>query len=556
MDVDAISPIKRTPIISADDFVERFANRLITQSFLNEDFDLSNDLSDVTDKENLIEIDIQNFDNPRINGLVKTFKVYDPGKVLMRNGDFALNASTSVRNGNVTARKAGSGTCTVGIYECKGKKVCFKHWPEAPTVEIGSGRTYRAANRIYQEMQLPGSEVILMGGQVFLVSEFIEGKSLREILQEISERPTEASQYTFNLDRFQRVTMACIITLPEDCCPQNIIVRKIPGSAEYEPVLIDSERSFGQAVTKTVWHPVLGWIQTRVHCSLFCFHEMLGQPISEGNYSWVIDDRLVREAHDVTFELDVIDRCHMTFLKRIALLKKAVSNEEEILEEIKASHKHLKPKEIELINEKLALYKNLILYKKVVDKKVEWKVTMLGIPNQSIEVLKGIPTRFGKIIKLLRKSKSKGTYLSLKEVIIKIEPKIAELYKFNKDDSWLKSLCCCNPNAIQPEPTSEPELIKVLHRINEIEPHRFCGSTPPSANVALLTYFASTPISNTAENPAIKQLRSEFKKLEDKLKEEKIEPAQVAIKALDLIIFSLSSFPFHNSHCLQLFPRQ
>ena len=74
-----------------------------------------------------------------------------------------------------------------------------------------------------------------MNGQVFLVSEFMDGKPLSEVFKSLDQsseidsriHSDQANSYKFNLENFQRLAIFSFVTVPEDSRPQNYLVRKI-----------------------------------------------------------------------------------------------------------------------------------------------------------------------------------------------------------------------------------------------------------------------------------------------------------------------------------------
>lgn len=108
----------------------------------------------------------------------------------------------------------------------------------------------------------------------------MEGESLDEIFKKVAQDPNYGSHWIFNLERFQKLAIFSLLANPEDCRPQNCLVRKMKDSDEYEFVLIDNDRTFGKEFA-AYEHPVKGTINTRVHCALFLFHEMIKQNFDE-----------------------------------------------------------------------------------------------------------------------------------------------------------------------------------------------------------------------------------------------------------------------------------
>ena len=119
-------------------------------------------------------------------------------------------------------------------------------------------------------MPIPLSEVLIINGRVFLVSQFVEGETLEKVLLEVQKGNNEYLEYKFDVERFQKLAIFCFLINPEDCRPQNCIVRKCKDSDKWQLVLIDNERAFCQEVVTD--H---GSQKTRVHCVLFCFDALL-----------------------------------------------------------------------------------------------------------------------------------------------------------------------------------------------------------------------------------------------------------------------------------------
>lgn len=201
--------------------------------------------------------------------------------------------------------KASEGTRPVGIYNYKGRKSCLKLCPEAPGVEVATRRFYEAFIS-YEDVPIPRSQVILMNGQCFLASEFIDGRPLRSFLE---SRQSEPDQYVLETASFQRLVIFCMMINPEDCRLENCLVRKKPNGL-YEIVLIDNERSLGKEF-------VYGEVATRVHCVLFCFYNMLLQPVD-------IQLHAIEAGEDARLRLSSIDDEH---LYQLALCKQCRKGE-------------------------------------------------------------------------------------------------------------------------------------------------------------------------------------------------------------------------------------
>jgi len=215
--------------------------------------------------------------NDGINS-VRAQHVYDPEQLLFKSKIFRpdfLSKGEELLNEHkgIKITRANGGTRVVGIYEYNGHKLCFKQWPEAPWIEKAAYLLYRGL--FSSTPSLPKSEVILINGQVFLVSKYIDGEPLEIFLEKAKNNSRD---FILNEESFQRLVIFCLLTNPEDCRLQNCLVRQIENSQEYEIVLIDNERSFGRAFTDEILQEDRK-ISTRVHCVLFCFYEMLQREI-------------------------------------------------------------------------------------------------------------------------------------------------------------------------------------------------------------------------------------------------------------------------------------
>jgi hypothetical protein len=201
-------------------------------------------------------------------GNVKSQVIVDPEYILMRDGDFKPSAIDTVSKFGIEMHKANSGTRTVGICRANGNnKFCFKQWPEAPGIEMAARQFFEMFMPDGEDVPIPRSVTIAINGQVFLVSEFIEGVPLRDFLNLIKD---DDPCHFFDELSFQRLILFCMITNPEDCRLENCLVRK-KSNGNYEIVLIDNERSFGREIVQS-------GVETRVHCVPFCFYSMLNRP--------------------------------------------------------------------------------------------------------------------------------------------------------------------------------------------------------------------------------------------------------------------------------------
>lgn len=207
-------------------------------------------------------------------GSVKMYKIYDP-LVPITDSKGTQIFTHQLMNGRkfVPQDKASKGTRTVGFYSIDGRKrLCFKQWPEAPGHEIAVRLLYGfffPEDR--KSIPLPASEVILMNNQIFLVSEFIEGENLEQVLKDM--RTSRKNQRSFNLEKLQKLFLFCLLTNQEDCRPQNCIMRRSETNDD-ELVLVDTERCLVEEFI-TYEDPEKGIVETRPHCFLFCFYELL-----------------------------------------------------------------------------------------------------------------------------------------------------------------------------------------------------------------------------------------------------------------------------------------
>ena len=442
-------------VIGVEDFLLEFSRRFQEKRRLREDFDLKPLNPPPT--EHLVTIHMEKFNGsghelPFSRRLlpgedsVRIFKVYDPDHIFFtEDGDFSLrNFEEGIDTNTVKVRKATGCTRTVGIYECRGNKICFKEWPEAPGVENAVYRMFSAAHSIqYREnLPIPASEGILMNGKVFLISEFMEGESLKSILTKVSENPDYASKYNFDLDKFQALVIFCLIIAPEDCRPENILVRPIKGSSKYEFALIDNERSFGEQIT--AFHDSgegLGLIRTRMHCALFCFHEMLKHKINEDTHRRITSQQF---ADDILLAVEEL-RAISVYLSALAA--------------------HVQDGYLEKSN--------------------------LAIPFGK-DAIRGMYERFGRF-----RTIASDRNRSLANIIVAASPEISRIYELDKLDKLDGPYIPPSSSILHLQ--SQPHaLTQVLKRLCRIDARRFSGPTPLSANVPLFVYFGSPLISPTA----------------------------------------------------------
>lgn len=199
------------------------------------------------------------------NNRPKEYKIYDPNHRLMHGQLFEPED------------KADGGTRVVGFYSLNGKrKLCFKKDPEDAVTELAVGDFYSVLfPRDRGNSPLPASDIILMNGQLFSISQFMEGENLGTILTETEKNPNRCKKYSFHLESFQRGALFCLLTNPEDCRPENCLVGKMPNSDMHRFLFIDNERNFCKQIVKDRD----GNMRTRVHCSLFCFRELLNKKV-------------------------------------------------------------------------------------------------------------------------------------------------------------------------------------------------------------------------------------------------------------------------------------
>ncbi len=441
-------------VISVEDFLDEFARRFHDKRLLSENFKIIPIRPAPTD--HLVTIHMEKFKGygPELflsrrllsgEDKIRTFKIYDPNHIFFtEDGNFALNNfEDGIDTDTVNVRKAKGGTRTVGIYECRGNKLCFKQWPEAPGCEVAFYRMYCAANssQYRENLPIPASEVILMNGQVFLVAEFMNGESLKSILTKVSEKRDYANRYVFDLDRFQALVIFCLIAAPEDCRPENILVRPIKDSDKCEFALIDNERSFGEQIT--VFHDSgEGLIRTRMHCALFCFHEMLRKKINEDTYRRITSQQFAEDIFRAVEGLRSISVYQAALAANIPDVYKGKSN--------------------------------------------------LAVPFGK-DAISGMYKRLERFTSTAS-DRSKG----LADIIVNVSPEIAHIYELDKRYISLSSILQTKP----PHHELVPELIKVLELLRKTDHRRFSGPTPLSAYVPLRVYFGS-PVASPTISPGV-----------------------------------------------------
>jgi len=252
-----------SPVLSVDIFLRRCAQRLgIYENPLPEPFFF---LPHNADKSKLISVRLKS-----IYGGIDHYRVYDPSHMLMNGQDF------------VPSDRASGGTRIVGFYSIDGRRrLCFKQHPEAPANDIA---TYKLYNMIFpeetEECPIPIAETILINDQVFLVSEFIEGETLDQVLKKVEADPSYGSDWIFDHSQIQKSALFSSFINPEDGRTQNYLFSPVPGNTKIRIYLLDHDRSLGSADAEYN-HPEMGKLKTRVHCALLCFHELLQGTISQ-----------------------------------------------------------------------------------------------------------------------------------------------------------------------------------------------------------------------------------------------------------------------------------
>lgn len=420
-------------------FLKKCADRLSIYNF--QEVQLS-PLPEKYDEKDIITVHWKGRD-----GNVETVQVYDPLHELMDDQKFDPQD------------KASGGTRTVGFYSIDGKKrLCFKQWPEAPWTE-------RATDLLYQKLfpntpSLPKSEVILMKGQVFLIFEYIEGEPLESFLEKAHGNPTA---FSLNMESFQRLAIFCLLTNPEDCRLQNCLVRKMGNSQEYQIVLIDNERNFGQTFIEEVLcgraffdKSILGKdldriipqgvgrfagikVGTRAHCVLFCFHEMLKEQLGSS-----VLEEIGRSTVDV-------------------ILARQFDAEDKYQKNLKG---FIDPRYVSRLTDGAGKTRETI--------GVEFRETILGnrLGSWFLErVFYGWP----RIIETVQAGKS------CEHVFIEVQPRLTELYGIQTTTAQTVKSSSTNTG-----------LEHVLERIKLIDAGRNGPKTPPSAWLPMRRYFRSS----------------------------------------------------------------
>jgi len=244
------------PTISVDDFLQRCATQLGIR--VDNPSKSAFFLPLGCDEEHIVTVKLPSLTHSES---VETFRVYDPNEKLMRGQIFS------------PSDKAEGGTRQVGFYSINGKRaLCAKKNPEAP----GQERAVEILNKLlFEENDLslvPKSMTISMSNEIFLISEYIEGETLEDAMNENSQNSHYMKDCKFNTKYFQQAILLSFLINPEDGRAQNYLIREIrPG--ECQLILIDNDRSLGEESVQFI-HPTEGLIETRVHCALLSFHEM------------------------------------------------------------------------------------------------------------------------------------------------------------------------------------------------------------------------------------------------------------------------------------------
>jgi len=259
-------------------------------------------------------------------GSISVYKVYDPQvkvydpQVPAYDSEGRQIFNSQLMNGQefVPQDKASGGTRVVGFYSIEGeRRLCFKHNPEAPGHEIAVRLLYKSLfPEDRKDLPLPASEVILMNDQIFLVSEFIKGENQEQILKKVDSNSNYGDQWNFNLKKIQKLVLFCLLTNPEDCRPQNCIIR-MKGNNEYEFILIDNERSLVEEFVEYD-DPQKGKVETRPHCFLFCFHELLTEPFDIETNDLILD-HLKKYEEEQLYQYVLYEECRKKGVKQAKL---------------------------------------------------------------------------------------------------------------------------------------------------------------------------------------------------------------------------------------------
>jgi hypothetical protein len=157
----------------------------------------------------------------------------------------------------------------------------------------------------------------------------MEGENLENVLLEVQKSNNEYLGYKFDIERFQRLAFFCFLINPEDCRPQNCLVRKCKDSNKYQFVLIDNERAFCQEIVKQ---------KTRVHCVLFCFEALMKQAITIP----LLKERSIGK--NVSFRHEIVDwinkcRKNSEYIQSLSMCitKSGQKNPKERVTDLKAS---------------------------------------------------------------------------------------------------------------------------------------------------------------------------------------------------------------------------
>lgn len=245
-----------------------------------------------------------------IGSSIHTFKVYDPQCALF--APLSLNRGERSKyydchDGGIDVLRAEGGTRTVAMYgNNESWMLCFKHCPELPMMEFATREMFRVFFQDVrdEDIPFPASKLVTMNDEIFLVSKFIQGepfdKILKNVENDLNQDRLYECRYPFDVPRFQRLAILHFFIAPEDFRPQNCLVRQVENGL-YEFVPVDSERGFGREITEGSG--------TRVHCFLFCFHEMLREPLSRDVYNQVTSSK--KRIREVLTELVTEHQYHI-----------------------------------------------------------------------------------------------------------------------------------------------------------------------------------------------------------------------------------------------------
>lgn len=247
----------------------------------------------------------------------------------------------------------------------------------------------------------------------------------------------DAREYIFNLPRFQRIAILCLITLPEDGGARNLLVRDRDSGREKEFILIDNDRNFGIAASREIIHPTKGTLIAKAHSTILCLYELLAQPILPDVFgaimqskSGIVSSIVVRLLEENGYQLGL-----QTFVDRRALAAARSRGRESIL----------------------------------------------GIPLNG-ESVKNVSGRLNLFVREMLSDRSRGTPSSLASIFTRVCEPLARRYKIN-------SLPLATPAS-----RITVNLRTILDRIADVEPRSFPGAASPVSAYAFPAYCGSAEI--------------------------------------------------------------